>query len=246
MTSGTPPSDLPVLLNHHVWNPDGDRQVLLVHGLGSDGTTLWRLAAAAAATGARVVAPDLRGHGGSPATDRYTLSGYAADVARLGRGWDLVVGHSFGGAILADLLCDEGFARRAILVDPLLDLDDPTDLHAGLLAEVGGRLTIAAVLDAHPRWDREDVQRKVIASARVTDRVIDQTIRDNTPLDLTDRPARWRCPAHVLVAGIEPLVGARALAALAAHQVTIVGGTGHSIHRDEPEIVVAALRDALG
>jgi pimeloyl-ACP methyl ester carboxylesterase len=61
----------PVRLQTHVWNPLGDRRALLLHGLASDGACWWRLASQLADDGWMVLAPDLRGHGRSPAAIAY-------------------------------------------------------------------------------------------------------------------------------------------------------------------------------
>jgi pimeloyl-ACP methyl ester carboxylesterase len=112
----------PVRLQTHVWNPLGDRRALLLHGLTSDGACWWRLASQLADDGWMVLAPDLRGHGRSPAAIAYDLPTLAADVELLGDGWQLVVGHSLGGAIAAHLLARSRDIAAAVLLDPVLVL----------------------------------------------------------------------------------------------------------------------------
>src|SRR5262249_8193932 len=106
-------------LNTHRWG-DGDTRVLLIHGICSSGATWWAIAAGI--ENATVVAPDLRGHGESPRANDYSAAAFAED---LGSGWDLVIGHSLGGLIAVHAAAhDAGFAKRLILLDPVLDLDD--------------------------------------------------------------------------------------------------------------------------
>lgn len=238
----------PVRLHTRVWNPDAPRRALLLHGLGSDGATIWRLADRIADRGWRVVAPDLRGHGLSPCTATYPLAGYVADVAALGTGWDLVVGHSLGGSILTPLLSDRSYAGRAVLIDPVLTIsrDAVADLIAGQVTEVGGRLTADDVRTRHPDWHDQDVVTKVRASATVSEHVVRRTFGDeNLPWDLTAAVEAWVVPTHVLVA--DPALGAlvspseaRWLAGLGI-DVTKVDGAGHSIHRDAPQAVATAV-----
>ena len=53
------------------------------------------------------------GHGAAPATLDCRFSGYAADLAQLGGGWDIVIGQSSGGVLAAALATgDASFARR--------------------------------------------------------------------------------------------------------------------------------------
>src|SRR3954452_21787967 len=93
----------PVSLPRISWgSPDSPRRDLLVHGLGSSGALMWRFGVALADAGWRADAVDLRGHGTAPRTLDYSIRAYAADLlaARPGGAdaWDLVVGHSLGGA----------------------------------------------------------------------------------------------------------------------------------------------------
>jgi pimeloyl-ACP methyl ester carboxylesterase len=86
------------------WNPEGDRPIVLVHGINVQAHTWDPIARDLAATGRRVVAVDLRGHGASS----WPLSGYALEsftddmVAVLDHlqlpSVDLV-GHSLGGRV---------------------------------------------------------------------------------------------------------------------------------------------------
>src|SRR3954451_6996441 len=102
-------------LHAHRWGPEPAR-VLLIHGITSSGATMWRLGEGLKDRGA--IAPDLLGHGESPDSDGYTL----ADLAHgLGRGYELVIGHSLGGLVAAHASAhDPGFAQRLVLLDPAL------------------------------------------------------------------------------------------------------------------------------
>jgi pimeloyl-ACP methyl ester carboxylesterase len=241
--------NVPVRLQTHVWNPLGDRRALLLHGLGSDGATWWRLASELAEDGYLVVAPDLRGHGRSPAAVDHRISTLAEDAAALGSGWDLVVGHSLGGAIAADLLARPELAiDAAVLVDPVLRLgdEDRPELHARLRAEAGG-VAPEDIRRVHPGWDERDVWRKVLATRAVTPDVIDAVLHDNDPWDVVPLVASWDARVHLL-AGDPELGGSFPPALLArlddGEHVTgeIVAGAGHSIHRERPDAVSKAVR----
>ncbi|MEM9756852.1 MAG: alpha/beta fold hydrolase [Pseudomonadota bacterium] len=90
--------------------PTGAPPVLLIHGLGWDAYRLWHgTAATLAASGYRAIAPNLRGVGGTSATDaRYTTALYAQDLHAICDALGLqslpVVGFSMGASIAAALL----------------------------------------------------------------------------------------------------------------------------------------------
>ncbi len=243
-------------LQSHVWNTDGGRRALLLHGLGSDGATWWRLASQLAEDGWLVIAPDLRGHGRSPMAEGFTLGHLAADAAAVGDGWDLVVGHSLGGAIAAELLASDVEVAAAILIDPVLTLvpEDREALRRSSREQAGG-VDPEAIRRDHPAWDERDVWRKVLATRLFTPDVADAVLDQNDPWDLTDRPSRWHARTHLLAA--DPAVGDAYLDAALAHHLAdqptagarvtaeVVVGAGHSIQRDRPEAVLAAVRKVV-
>lgn len=244
-------------LQSHVWNADGDRRALLLHGLASDGTTWWRLASQLAEDGWLVMAPDLRGHGRSPTAAGFTLAHLAADAAAVGDGWDLVVGHSLGGTIAAELLASEVEVGAAVLIEPVLRLapEDREALRSGLREEAGG-VDPDALRRDHPAWDERDVWRTVLATRLFTPDVVDAVLDQNDPWDLTDRPSRWRARTHLLAA--DPASGEASLDAALAHHLAdrstgssgrvtaeVVEGAGHSIQRDRPDAVLAAVRKVV-
>lgn len=250
---GAPTGPLwPVRLATHVWNPNGVAgQALLLHGLGSDGTTMWRLASHLADRGYLVAAPDLRGHGRSPAADDHRLVTLAEDVAVLGTAWDLVVAHSLGGAVAAHLLArDDVEVSAALLIDPVLVLDPASrePLRAAQRADVG-RHEVADVAARNPRWDAADVERKVLAASSCSPDVVDRVIDHNPDWDLTGLRGAWRARVHLLAADprLGALLGADTVAALVDGVGTTgrtVANAGHSVHRDDPASVLAAI-DAL-
>jgi pimeloyl-ACP methyl ester carboxylesterase len=107
----------PMVLPRLSWGfPEARRRVLLVHGLGSTGANMWRFGVALADDGWFATAVDLRGHGAAQRAIDYTIAAYAADLAatRSGGGaWDLVIGHSLGGAAATSAAAaDPGWTRR--------------------------------------------------------------------------------------------------------------------------------------
>ena len=227
--------------------PHGPR-ALLLHGVQSSAAGWWRIAAALAASGHFVVAPDLRGHGDSPGGDGYSLRALAADIQAIGSDWDLVVGHSLGGTLAAQLLHDDpGFARRTVLLDPVFTLPEATfeAIVAGQLAELGA--PAAQIRAEHPDWHAEDVRLKALAAQATTPAVNEAVLRDNRPwshahlLDHATNP--------VLILGSDPSRGGMLDPALGEALATRIApvtyrrldGVGHSAHRDDPARVISAL-----
>jgi pimeloyl-ACP methyl ester carboxylesterase len=225
-------------LNVHTWGPETGARVLLVHGIQSSGATWWRIAEGLAARGARVAAPDLRGHGTSPRGDRHRLADFIADLRALGTDWDLVVGHSLGGTLTALALADDpGWAGRAVLLDPVLVLpeEDFEAIVAGQLREL--RTTTEAALEsAHPHWHPEDRRLKAEAVRQVDPRAAENGLRDNRPWDHAHVLNRITTPLTILVPS-----GDDAMFALDDPRAIVIAGTGHSLHRDAPDRVLEAL-----
>ncbi|MCC0075124.1 MAG: alpha/beta hydrolase [Rhodobacter sp.] len=117
---------------------EGDRLVVLLHGLGAT-AAVWRgVAARLESRGHRWIAPDLRGHGRSPSDGPFGFGNHAADIAQLLAAEDpacvTVLGHSFGGVVGA-LLCGGLFGPvPARLVTLGVKIDWSTEEIAGAQA----------------------------------------------------------------------------------------------------------------
>ncbi len=230
----------------------GDRaRVLLVHGVCAYSGVWWRIGSRLAALGCTVVAPDLRGHGRSPATESYTFSAMAADVASTGTGWDLVVGHSLGGPIACLIAAGDRATRAVLLLDPFFDAPDAAfeGLIDDLMSELDPHATAESIAAQEPAWHAEDCFHKAIGARMTSPYVVERCLRDNAPyhhlglLDTLDVP--------VAVLGSDPDHGAlfdpSALDAVTNNQVTYraVAGAGHSLQRERPDVVVDAARALL-
>lgn len=90
-------------LHYLEWNPEGQRPVVLIHGINVQAHT-WDPIAEDLAHQRRVIAIDLRGHGDSDWTQEgYALRSFVADLAaladRLGLATFDLVGHSLGARV---------------------------------------------------------------------------------------------------------------------------------------------------
>lgn len=226
------------------------RRALLVHGLTSSGATWWRVGEALAADGWHVTAVDLRGNGDAPTAERYGFADYAADLP--GDGWNLLVGHSLGGAVATLAALRPGFADRVVLLDPALELPsaDLDGLLAGELHEL--ELDERGFRELRPTWHPLDIEHKAAATAKATAHMVERTIADNTPWNALDAARGLAVPTLILGgdhAVYSMLPTASALALTAANPLIdyrVVAGSGHSPHRDRPDETLALLRDWLG
>jgi len=81
---------------------DGGKLAVLLHGMADDSTTWKRFGGTLTALGYRVLAPDLPGHGSSPAIRNSSAEEFVAAVLDvLPREPDLALGHSLGGMVLS-------------------------------------------------------------------------------------------------------------------------------------------------
>jgi pimeloyl-ACP methyl ester carboxylesterase len=231
-----------IALHALTWGPPGCKPTLLLHGVQSAAATWWRIAAGLAAAGRRVVAPDLRGHGHSPPGPGYSLSDLAADVRALGGGWDLVIGHSLGGTLAAHLLEDPAFARRALLLDPVLHLPEER-----FEAIVASQLAELADPPTDPRWHPEDARLKAIAARQTTPAVNEAVLRENRPwayehlLDDVVMPVTILGSDPARGGMLDPATGEAIAARSPAVSYRRLEGVGHSAHRDAPALVLEAV-----
>ncbi|HZJ49339.1 MAG TPA: alpha/beta fold hydrolase [Actinomycetota bacterium] len=219
------------------WGERGPR-ALLIHGLTSSARSWWRLGAEMARAGYRVDAPDLRGHGDSPRGTDYLLASYATDVLALNRKWDVVVGHSLGGAIAAIAqTTDRSFADRLVLEDPLLRLSEPESFIAEYTKPFEDP-SAGAVLAQYPRWHPQDARIKAEALEASSSEVVRRTALENQPWDVVPMAMELDCPTLLIAADpdenalVTPEMGEGIAAANPHVTFRVLAGAGHSPHRD--------------
>lgn len=237
----------PVALATTVWG-DGSRRALLLHGLTSAASTWWRTGDALAGMGFTVVAPDLRGHGASPVGDCLSIEEMRDDVLLLGNGWDLVVGHSLGGAIAAAAVAARpDFARRSVLEDPAID-SAVTTLFLDDLPEPLQNPTVAAIAAQNPTWHPRDVELKVEALLACGPKIADRAMQDAAPWDVWPEIVGSAQPTLVIGADLAlgSLVSEERATEIEAHPGSVrfarISGSGHSMHRDTFEQFIELVR----
>lgn len=225
--------------------PEDGREALLVHGLSSDAGGWWQTADHLIDRGWRVTRVDLRGHGAADRSSRYGVADYAADVRgtrpRRGDTWHLAVGHSLGGSsVLSAAESDPAWAERIVLLDPVLEIDEPglAVIRDGIFDDLAGA-TAESLRSAHPRWDERDINAKLAALQRVEASTIAATVADPAHWQLVERAAAVGVPTLLLAADpalgglLAPGVGDALARANPLVTAVTVEGAGHSIHRDD-------------
>ncbi len=227
---------------------ESGRQLLLIHGLGSNSEGWWRVGPVLAEAGFAVTAPDLRGHGASDHATEYSFDAYAEDVASLGDNWDVVIAHSLGGSIALTLFDrDPQFGRRLVLLDPALVLPEPDVAVDVLSAAYESPLTASQLQIDNPTWHAEDARIKAEALRQSSRSVSTQTVLDNPGWNVVAQASRLTVPTLLVgsdpsVSSLVPTALGEGLAELNPHIRFIwIPASSHSIHRDEFEPLMTEL-----
>lgn len=252
----------------HEWPPATDgaatpRTVFLVHGITGWWKTWWRVGPALAEDGWRVVAVDQRAHGRSPAGEPGPIDELARDLeAAIERHAttpvDAIVGHSLGAVVsqqLAHLRPD--VTRRLVLEDPPgIVRHDDTDFLDRLRREVRAARErpaeeVRRELAENPTWLEEDARQDVEGRALTRVEVIVDSIRFRRGFAVADLAAQIVIPTRYILASVERSVmpaepRARLLANLPDGSDAVVLDGGHTLHRDQFDAYMAAVRDFIG
>lgn len=248
---------VPVTLPRLSWGaPRAQRRALLVHGLGSNAALMWRYGVTLADAGWRADAVDLRGHGAAPRALDYSIPAYAADLVHTGTAdhapWDLVVGHSLGGAAATRASADApAWTRRLILIDPAISLGEHDRAVVRNSQERSfADPTVAAVRAEHPDWHPHDIELKALSAQQASTWAVEQTSAQNTPWDVREAAARLTVPTHIIAS--DPKVYSIFKGELVEEvrrnpviTMSVVTGAGHSPHRDRADDTMRHLLAAL-
>ncbi len=250
------------------WGSRAAPPIVLIHGVTSSVETWWRVGPALAATGHRIVAMDLPGHGRTGHWNgHHRFRDAATDLVALIRAAGLdrddlrVMGHSFG-AMAAAAFPGSGLSpHRLVLLDPPAApaagmrtmAEDPVERHYASVSE--GVKIIAA---AYPDWAHGDVLAKAIGLHRVEEAAAQAILLDNGDwdagiADLSAAASTGTLPETWVVRG-DPGAGGLtfdpAIPGLAAligdDRIITLTGAPHSPQRTHPEATTLALMRALG
>ncbi len=248
------------------WGDPDDRPVLLVHGVTASARIWWRVGPALAASGRRVTAVDLPGHGRTGAwLGHHRFRDNAVDLAAWIHEAGLalprlqVIGHSYG-AMTAAALPRAGFrpATLVLLDPPAVPLavmaqmaSDPSEQPITDMAEL-----IAILVANNPRWSAGDVQAKAEALSQVDVEAARAILLDNGDWDgglqdLLDPLARgvptWIVRGDPLAGSLLPDASLPGLsAAVGPDHVITLDGAPHAPQRTHSRVLLSALLVALG
>ncbi len=237
--------------------------VVLLHGFPLS-RAMWSEQIKALSGSRRVIAPDLRGHGESPAPDGvYTMESMADDVVELLDGLGIngpvaLGGLSMGGYVTLALALKYPDRVRGVML-----LDTRSEGDSAEAAE-GREKSARAVLEAgHPGSVVEAMVPKLFAEATIKEKpdlvASFRTLMEKTPAqgvagalramavrpDQTGRLGEIRVPSLVVVGEhdvITPPEGGRRMAeALPAGRFEIIPGAGHLSPCENPEAVNAVI-----
>ncbi|HEX5591178.1 MAG TPA: alpha/beta fold hydrolase [Candidatus Limnocylindrales bacterium] len=247
------------------WGDPSDPPLLLVHGVTSNAETFWRIGPAVAAAGRHVLAVDLPGHGRTGAwRGRHRFAETAADVAGFIRAAGIeraglaVLGHSWGGMVVAALPAAGLRPGRLILLDPpalpLAALEamtrDPLERPYDSLESA-----IDVVRAANPGWSDGDVRAKALGLTQFDPTAVLAILLENGDWDgglgaLADPAARgiavWLIRGEPEQGGMIPDSALPAcIARIGRGRVVTIDGAPHSPQRTHPAATVAAVLQAL-
>ena len=228
----------------------GPRLALILHGVSSNSAGWWRLGPDLAGAGYRVIAPDLRGHGTSPKSPDMLIDDHRDDILELRPHWDLVLGHSLGGAIVLAAVAEaETLTDKLILQDPVIIGSNSPEVLAWLLKDYEVPVSAGELAATNPRWHAKDAEFKAEALRQAGPEIAKATFDVPVPWNYWDTLVSLSVPT--LLVGADPKVGALVgpeigMAAAAENPMiqfeTVVGGS-HSMHRDEYAAYWDLIRD---
>lgn len=255
-------------LHYRAWGGRGQRVVALIHG-GSAQGGWWEHVAPYLATGHRVVAPDLSGHGLSDRSPRYGMEVWSEEVRALlevesaaAEEAPVVVGHSMGGWVTMMLAGRHPDLPAAIVVVDVPIRDRSPEERAAQARKQSAALRVYATQDealAHFRLTPEqDTALPYVMEhvARTSIREVEGGWTWMFDPQIWQRASEARpdlrevtCPTTLLACekGLLSLEMAGRGAARLAGSVVVaqVPNAGHHVMMDQPLSLVTALRLSL-
>jgi 3-oxoadipate enol-lactonase len=233
--------------------------LILIHGFPFD-HTLWEPVAGSLEAHARLIMPDLRGFGQSPAPDGvYTMRLLAEDIAALMDRLEIpkavLVGHSMGGYI--SLAFAQAYPDRLAGLGLITSMAaaDSTEKRQGRLrlAESVKRKGLRAVVEANlakysPNAQvRERTRELILKSSRKSCIAALKGMAERA--DSSDLLPEVKVPCLVLAGSqdaiVSPEIAREMVQMLSRGWLVEVPGGGHMPMLEAPELVVAAIIDLL-
>ena len=174
--------------------------MVLLHGLLGAGQNFGAIQKALAAEGRRVLAFDLRNHGGSPhatAMDFATMAEDVAETLRAEGAWPaVVIGHSMGGKVAMALALAQPEAVARLLVADIAPVAYPTPLFTTYVAAM-------RAIPLRPGLTRRDADAALVAA--VPNPALRGFLLQN--LLFAENPPRWRIGLEAIAAAMGDIGG---------------------------------------
>ena len=244
---------------------DGEPSIVILHGLLGSGRN-WTTIAKRLAETHRVFTLDLRNHGNSPWADQMNYEVMAGDVASFieshGLGPAVLIGHSMGGKTAMRLALDRpSLVARLVVVDIApVDYDHSSGLYVDALRAID-----VSVLSA--RGEVDERLAAVVPEPGIRAFLLQNLVRQ-------DLGFSWRANLDVLAEAMPALMtfpkvdtdrfvnpsivlaGMKSDYVQTAHQgefqrlfpqieTRYIANAGHWLHAEQPEVVLAHLKDFL-
>ncbi|OAX38466.1 alpha/beta-hydrolase [Rhizopogon vinicolor AM-OR11-026] len=232
-------------------SPNAKKRALLVHGMNSSSHTFHRVASTLAAKGYLVIAPNLLGHASRMPGSDFRIQTLADDLLPYFEAaeYDIVIGHSMGGAVVLSLLKYLPKTRpiSVVVVDCAVELTAEQQREK-ISSNIGDNMnrTVEDYMSLNPLWTREDAIWRVlgIQIGRATNPL--DHMDDNVPWSwlhlISDKPAT----TTLTVLAADPRK-VEAIAHSKDVRIVIVPNASHWIQYEFPEVVVEeALRSIEG
>jgi N-formylmaleamate deformylase len=252
----------------HYHRTGGDKPpVVLAHGI-TDSGLCWTRLARALEDEYDLVMYDARGHGLSDAPEAgYAPEEHVADmtglIGALGLERPALIGHSMGAANVALAVANHpDLARCAILEDPPWRNAYDFDEHAamvdawrdGIIARKSWtrERLIAETRASNPTWADADLEPWADAQLQVDPAVFTWVDTQSPRVFWQDLVRKFACPV-LLITGdpglgaiVSPETAQEAASLCDTLEVAHIPGAGHSVHREQFEPYVGAVRVFLG
>ncbi len=244
--------------------------LVMAHGFSDDGLC-WTLVAEALESDYDIIMPDARGHGLSEVTENsitpaHMVNDLKAIIDALGLHKPIMLAHSMGALMTLAFAGTYPDIPKAILLEdppawwydggfPLAKSPEQyAEAHAALLAlkTQPKEVLIARRRQESPTWSDAELGYWADSKLRLSPSAL-QMFQPSiqTSLEWKTLSQQITCPALVLTAdvslgGLIPDEGAAALKKLIPQlQIAHIGGAGHSVHREQMQNYMAALKDFL-
>jgi len=241
-------------LNVRTWGVPGNPACVVLHGITANAGAWVHIGPALADLGLHVHAPELRGHGESPATPPFDTATLLRDLREsVPHDPVLLIGHSFGGYLAQRGVLDGVFTARALLLEDPVSHQPNVAVPSAMLAadETGAPRSVDGILAINPRWSRLDAAWKVLSLEQVSWEAARAAFAGNAPWDLRNDAARvaelvptvWVLPGESRF--VPPADVARLRREVGEKHLVVAPDAGHSIHRDEPVLFLATVSALL-